>query len=67
MSNSPFSFRLVYIPFTVSSKTPFSSLTFQPNQTNIALFSFNIPEGFSNRIQMLEFGVEVLEITYGLD
>ena len=43
------------------------TLTFQANQTNIALFSFDIPDGFSNRIQLLEFGVEVLEITYGLD
>ncbi len=43
------------------------TLTFNTNQTNIALFSFDIPEGFSNRIQLLEFGVEVLEITHGLD
>ena len=43
------------------------TLTFQPNQTDIALFSFDITDGFSNRIKMLEFGVEVLEITYGLD
>ncbi|MBU8893729.1 MAG: caspase family protein [Bacteroidales bacterium] len=43
------------------------TLTFQPNQTDIALFSFNIPDSFSNRIKMLEFGVEILEITYGLD
>jgi hypothetical protein len=42
-------------------------LTFQPNQTEIAFFSFNIPEGFTSRIKMIEFGVEVLEITYGLD
>lgn len=43
------------------------TLTFQPNQTETAFFSFNIPEGFTNRIKMIEFGVEVLEITYGLD
>ncbi|MDA3952827.1 MAG: caspase family protein [Bacteroidales bacterium] len=43
------------------------TLSFQPNKTDIAIFRFNIPEGFSNRIKMLEFGVEVLDITYGLD
>ncbi len=31
------------------------------------IYSFDIPDGFSNRIKMVEFGVEVLEITYGLD
>jgi len=43
------------------------TLTFQPQQTSMAFFSFDIPANFSNRIKMLEFGVEVLEITYGLD
>jgi len=43
------------------------TLTFQPNNTNIAIVSFDIPDGFSNRIKMVEFGVEILEITYGLD
>lgn len=43
------------------------TLTFQPNQTEMALFSFNISDGFSNRIKMIEFGVEVMEVSYGLD
>ncbi len=43
------------------------TLTFQPNKTDIAIVSFDIPNGFSSRIKMLEFGVEILEITYGLD
>ena len=43
------------------------TLTFQPNKTDIAIVSFDIPDGFSSRIKMLEFGVEILEITYGLD
>lgn len=43
------------------------TLTFQPNQTEVAFFSFDIPEGFTSRIKMIEFGLEVLEITYGLD
>jgi len=43
------------------------TLTFQPNKTDMAIVSFGIPEGFSNRIKMVEFGVEVMEITYGLD
>jgi hypothetical protein len=43
------------------------TLTFQPNKTEMAIVSFGIPEGFSNRIKMVEFGVEVMEITYGLD
>ncbi|HAN18109.1 MAG: hypothetical protein A2X13_04050 [Bacteroidetes bacterium GWC2_33_15] len=43
------------------------TLTFNPGQTAIALFQFNTPDGFSNRIKLLEFGLEILEITYGLD
>jgi Caspase domain/Glucodextranase, domain B len=43
------------------------TLTFQPNKTDMAIVSFDMPDGFSNRIKMLEFGVEILEITYGLD
>lgn len=43
------------------------TLTFQPGQSYPAMFSFDLPVDFSNRIKLLEFGVEVLEITYGLD
>ncbi len=43
------------------------TLTFRPGQSNIAMYSFDIPHDFSNRLKMIEFGVEVLEITYGLD
>ncbi|PLX17853.1 MAG: hypothetical protein C0597_06760 [Marinilabiliales bacterium] len=43
------------------------TLTFQQNMEQIAVYTFDITENFSNRIKMLEFGVEVLEITYGLD
>lgn len=43
------------------------TLTFQPEQSNVAMFSFDMPFDFSDRIKMIEFGVEVLEITYGLD
>ncbi|MBI9053344.1 MAG: caspase family protein [Bacteroidales bacterium] len=43
------------------------TLSFMPNSTSMAFVSFPIPEGFSKRIKMLELGVEVLEITYGLD
>lgn len=43
------------------------TLTFQPGQTDVAMFSFDLPYEFTDRIQLIEFGVEVLEITYGLD
>jgi hypothetical protein len=43
------------------------TLTFQPEQTEIAVFQFNIPPDFSNRLKLIEFGFEFLEITYGLD
>lgn len=43
------------------------TLTFQPGESNMAMFSFDLPYDFSDRIKMIEFGVEVLEITYGLD
>ncbi|MFP4025158.1 MAG: caspase family protein [Thiohalospira sp.] len=43
------------------------TLTFNENQTELAVFRFNIPEGFSNRLKLLELGTEILEITYGLD
>ncbi|MCB2195854.1 MAG: caspase family protein [Bacteroidetes bacterium] len=43
------------------------TLTFQPGQSDVAMFSFDMPYDFSDRIKMIEFGVEVLEITYGLD
>lgn len=43
------------------------TLTFNQNQTELAVFKFNIPEGFSNRLKLLEVGGEILEITYGLD
>jgi len=33
----------------------------------MAFVSFPIPDGFSKRIKMFELGVEILEITYGLD
>jgi len=43
------------------------TLSFMPNTTNMAFVSFPIPDGFSKRIKMFELGVEILEITYGLD
>jgi hypothetical protein len=43
------------------------TLSFLPNTTQLAFISFPIPNGFSKRIKMFELGVEVLEITYGLD
>ncbi len=43
------------------------TLSFQQDKTDIAIFKFNISDGFSNRIKMIEFGVEILDITYGLD
>lgn len=43
------------------------TLTFQLGQSDVAMFSFDMPYDFSDRIKMIEFGVEVLEITYGLD
>ncbi|OFX21952.1 MAG: hypothetical protein A2041_10150 [Bacteroidetes bacterium GWA2_31_9b] len=43
------------------------TLTFNPGQSEIAIFQFFSPNGFSNRIKLLEFGLEILEITYGLD
>ena len=43
------------------------TLSFAPNSTNIATYSFPVYDGFSRRIKMLELGIEVLEITYGLD
>ncbi len=43
------------------------TLAFTPNQSNIAVYSFNIADGFSNRIKLIDIGLEVLEITYGLD
>lgn len=43
------------------------TLTFLPNTTQKAFLSFPIPDGFSKRIKLFDLGVEVLEITYGLD
>ena len=43
------------------------TLTFNPNQEQIAVYYFNVADGFSGRIKLLEVGVEFLEITYGLD
>ncbi|MFO7827051.1 MAG: caspase family protein [Bacteroidales bacterium] len=43
------------------------TLTFNEHQTETAVLSFNIPEGYSNRLKLFELGVEILEITYGLD
>ena len=43
------------------------TMAFKPGQSDIAIYSFDIPHGFSNRLKMVEFGVEVLEVTYGLD
>lgn len=52
---------------TGSEKYAVPTLTFMPEQTEIAVFQFNVPEGFSNRLKLIEFGFEFLEITYGLD
>lgn len=52
---------------TGAEKYAVPTLTFMPEQTEIAVFQFNVPEGFSNRIKLVEFGFEFLEITYGLD
>ena len=43
------------------------TLTFLPDQTEIAIFQFNVPPGFTNRLKLIEFGFEFLTITYGLD
>jgi len=43
------------------------TLTFNQNQTELAVFTFDVPQGFSDRIKLLEVGAEILEITYGLD
>ncbi|MDY6801446.1 MAG: caspase family protein [Bacteroidota bacterium] len=43
------------------------TLTFNENQTELAVFRYKVPDGFSNRLKLLELGAEILEITYGLD
>jgi len=52
---------------TGDQKYAVPTLTFMPEQTEIAVFQFNVPEGFSSRLKLVEFGFEFLEITYGLD
>ena len=43
------------------------TLSFSQNQEQLAVYYFNVADGFSGRIKLLEVGVEMLEITYGLD
>ncbi|MGM0505438.1 MAG: hypothetical protein ACQESQ_12500, partial [Bacteroidota bacterium] len=43
------------------------TLSFNENQTETAVFRFNVPADFSDRLKLLELGAEILEITYGLD
>jgi len=43
------------------------TLSFNENQTEIAVFRFDVPQNFSDRLKLFELGVEILEITYGLD
>lgn len=43
------------------------TLTFNTGQTYNAIFGFNVADGVSDRLKLVELGVEVLEITYGLD
>ncbi len=40
---------------------------FEPNENLEASFVFNIRDGLTNRVKLLEFTIDVMEITYGLD